>query len=86
VVIVDGAPALYVERGGGSLVTLPAADDPVVAAQALAALRDLLDGRVRELVVTKVDGQPVSGSARRQSLLDSGFVVGYRGLVLRSVR
>jgi ATP-dependent Lhr-like helicase len=86
VVIVDGAPALYVERGGGSLVTLPAADDPAVAAQALAALRDLLDGRVRELVVTKVDGQPVSGSARRQSLLDSGFVVGYRGLVLRSVR
>ena len=59
VVIVDGEAALYLERGGGTLQTLPAADDPEVADAALRALGALVaDGRFRELVVTKVDGEP----------------------------
>jgi ATP-dependent Lhr-like helicase len=85
VVSVDGAAALYLERGGSSLQAFPAADDPAVAAAALAALRTLVtDGRVRELVVTRVDGQPIGSSPWRERLQAAGFTPGYRGLVLRS--
>ena len=85
VVMVDGAAALYLERGGRSLQTLPAADDTATAGAAFAALQALVDdGRVRELVVTRVDGEPVSSSTWRPLLEDAGFVAGYRGYVLRS--
>ena len=84
VVIVDGVAALYLDRGGGSIQVLPAADDPDVAETAARALGALVaDGRVRELVITKVDGGPVAESAFRDRLLAAGFVAGYRGLVLR---
>jgi ATP-dependent Lhr-like helicase len=84
VILVDGVPALYVERGGRTLQTLPAFDDPAVAAAALPALRRLVgDGRDRELVVTKVDGLPIGEAPQRAALLAAGFVAGYRGLVLR---
>jgi ATP-dependent helicase Lhr and Lhr-like helicase len=87
VVIVDGTAALYVDRGGSSLQALPALDDPDVAAAALGALRALLaDGRLRELVVTRVDGTPVGESPWRAALLEAGFAPGYRGLVLRAPR
>jgi ATP-dependent Lhr-like helicase len=84
VVLVDGVAALYLERGGGTLQTLPASDDPEVAEAAAAALRALVDDRrVRELVITKVDGQPVAESPFRDRLVAAGFGAGYRGLVLR---
>ncbi len=84
VALVDGAAILYLERGGHSLQTLPAADDPAVAAAALAALRALVeDGRFRELVVTRVDGEAVAGSSWRARLEEAGFAAGYRGHVLR---
>jgi ATP-dependent Lhr-like helicase len=84
VVLVDGVAAAYLDRGGASLQLLPAADDLEVLRQAVAGLRSLVaDGRVRELVVKRVDGEPVATSARRDDLLEAGFVPGYRGLVLR---
>jgi ATP-dependent Lhr-like helicase len=83
-VLVDGAAVLYLERGGHSLQTLPAADDPATASAATAALRGLVeDGRLRELVVTRVDGEPVSASRWRPMLEGAGFAAGYRGLVMR---
>ncbi|HET7704010.1 MAG TPA: hypothetical protein VFK35_11465, partial [Candidatus Limnocylindrales bacterium] len=87
VVLVDGVAALYLDRGGGSIQVLPAADDAEVgetAARALGALVE--DGRVRELVITKVDGGPVAESPFRDRLVAAGFVPGYRGLVLRRPR
>jgi ATP-dependent Lhr-like helicase len=85
VVLVDGEAALYLERGGATLQTLPVADDPAIAAAAARALGTLVaDGRVRELVVTKVDGVPVSESAFRETLLEAGLTPGYRGLTLRA--
>ena len=45
--------------------------------------RSLRTGASRELVIAKVDGEPVAGSPRREALLAAGFVAGYRGLVLR---
>jgi ATP-dependent Lhr-like helicase len=87
VVLVDGRAALYVDRGGSSLQTLPALDDPDVAEAALSALGVLLeDSARRELVISKVDGEPVGGSAWQEALLRNGFVKGYRGLVLRRNR
>ena len=76
--------ALYLDRGGGSIQVLPAGDDPEVgetAARALAAL--VADGRLRELIITKIDGSPVAESPFRDRLLGAGFIAGYRGLVLR---
>ncbi len=87
VVLVDGIAALYVDRGGSSLQVLPAADEPDVALVAARSLRTLvLDGRVRELVIRKVDGDDVATSPFRQTMLDAGFVAGYRGLLLRGDR
>ena len=84
VALVDGEAALYVDRGGSSIQTLPAFDDAEIAAAAVPALRALLvDGRVRELVVGRVDGLPVAESPYRAALTAAGFVPGYRGLVLR---
>ncbi len=85
VVLVDGAAVLYLDRGGSSIQVLPAADDPVALAAALGALHDLVgDGRVRELVVGKVDGEPIATSPYRDALLGAGFVAGYRGYALRA--
>ena len=85
VALVDGAAAVYLDRGGTSIQTLPAADDADVLHAALASLRDLVaDGRVRELVIAKVDGEPVAGSPARDALVAAGFVAGYRGYALRA--
>ena len=84
VTLVDGAAALYLERGGTSLVVLPAGDEPAVLAAALRSLADLVaDGRVRELVIGKVDGEPVATSPHRDALLGASFAAGYRGYALR---
>jgi ATP-dependent Lhr-like helicase len=87
VVLVGGLAALYVDRGGGSLQVLAPGDDPDVAARAARGLAGLVgDGRMREVVITKVDGEPVSSSPFRERLVEAGFVAGYRGLVLRANR
>ncbi|MFP5343485.1 MAG: DEAD/DEAH box helicase [Candidatus Limnocylindria bacterium] len=87
VIVVDGAAAVYLERGGSTLQTLPAADEPEVAAAAVAGLGALVGGgRMRELVIRTVDGVPVAGSPFRAVLQDAGFVAGYRGLTLRGSR
>jgi ATP-dependent Lhr-like helicase len=84
IVLIDGEPVVYVDRGGTSLQTMPAFDDEDRALVAVRALRGLLaDGRFRELVISKVDGEAVSGSPTRELLLAAGFGAGYRGLVLR---
>jgi ATP-dependent Lhr-like helicase len=86
VALIDGVPVVYLERGGKSLTTFPAADDPVLLGPALGALRALLaDGRLRELVIGKVDGDDVGpGSPWRDRLVAAGFSAGYRGLALRA--
>jgi hypothetical protein len=81
---VEGQAALYLERGGHSLQTLPAADDRETARPAICALRELVEGgRFRELVVTRVDGEVVASSPWRPLLEACGFAAGYRGHVLR---
>ena len=85
VAMVDGAAVLYLDRGGTSLQVLPAGDDPEALAAAMRSLADLVaDGRVRELVIGKVDGEPVAASRFGGALLAAGLVTGYRGYALRS--
>jgi len=85
VALVDGAAVVYVDRGGTSIQLLPAAEDPDALAAGLRSLADLVaDGRVRELVIGKVDGEPVALSRHREALLAAGFVQGYRGYALRA--
>ena len=87
VVLVDGIASLYLERGGSTLQTLPAADHPGVALVAARALRTLIaDSRARELVIRKIDGDDVAASRFRPTLIEAGFFAGYRGLVLRADR
>ncbi len=83
VVLVDGALALYVERGGRTLLSF--SDDTAVlqpAADALAlAVRD---GALGKLAVEKADGAPVTGSALGEALAAAGFRPTPRGLRLRA--
>jgi ATP-dependent Lhr-like helicase len=81
VVLVDGALAAHLERGGHSLVTFGLAG----WAPALRGLVD--DGRYRSLEIRRVDGVPVRDESVREiaeELRAAGFVEGYRGLVYRS--
>jgi ATP-dependent helicase Lhr and Lhr-like helicase len=83
VVLVGGACALYVERGGRTLLSF--SDDPEVlqpAADALAlAVRD---GALGKLAVERADGMPVVASVLGRALEAAGFRPTPRGLRLRA--
>jgi ATP-dependent helicase Lhr and Lhr-like helicase len=82
VLLADGLPALYVERGGRSLASF---DHPRPPATWLPALGDLVArGRLRKLEITKVDGVDVHDTPWADLLERAGFAPGYRGLTLRS--
>jgi ATP-dependent Lhr-like helicase len=83
VVLLDGEAALYVERGGRSLVPLrePA---PEWLRPALAALvAHVRAGGAKRLAVERFDGIPVVESEAMELLVESGFLAGPRRAVLR---
>jgi ATP-dependent helicase Lhr and Lhr-like helicase len=81
VLLVDGVPAAYVERGGRSLATF---EHRAPAATWLPALGELVRrGRIRKLEITRVDGQDVHDTPWAGLLAEAGFTPGYRGLTLR---
>jgi ATP-dependent Lhr-like helicase len=83
VVLVDGALALYIERGGKTVLTFTA-DEQCLAAVAR-ALASVVHGRgVAGLTVETVDGSFVLGTALGTALIAAGFVATPRGLRLRS--
>ncbi|MEZ5138568.1 MAG: DEAD/DEAH box helicase [Acidimicrobiales bacterium] len=81
VVLVDGEAAVFVERGGRSLLTFPAAMVDDRWADALAGV--VRSGRRRSLEVAKIDGAPARESPHADTLRRAGFADGYKGLVLR---
>jgi ATP-dependent Lhr-like helicase len=84
-VLAGGQPVLYLERGGKSLQTLPAAADPALVQAALVGLRELIaDGRFRSLQLERVDGEPIGQSALRDLFAEAGFRPAYRGWALRA--
>ena len=82
-VLVDGAPALYVERGGRSLLSFTAEHDELTAAaQALAGA--VHEGWLGSLAVEKADGVGSLGSELADVLTEAGFRVTPKGLRLRA--
>ena len=84
VVLLDGAAALFVERGGRSLVPLRE-PDPDWLRPALAALvAHVRAGGAKRLAVERFDGVAVAETAEvMQLLVDAGFLAGPRRAVLR---
>jgi ATP-dependent Lhr-like helicase len=83
-VLVDGEPTIYVERGerGRGITTLPAFEGS--APYALSALRRIAEGNPRrELVLDHIDGEPALNSPLRPQLEQAGFQREYLGLTLR---
>ncbi|EOM75420.1 ATP-dependent helicase [Rhodococcus rhodnii] len=82
VVLVDGALALYVERGGRTLLTF--GDDPGTSRTAVSALADAVRARrIDRIVVEKVDGESIHGSEFAAVLTEAGFAATPRGFRLR---
>ncbi|MGZ4437471.1 MAG: DNA glycosylase AlkZ-like family protein, partial [Nocardioidaceae bacterium] len=87
VVLVDGSLAVYVERGGRTLLTFSDdADALVPAMRSLAAA--VRQGALGRLTVERADGDSILGTGERSSALrhaleDAGFVATPRGLRLR---
>jgi ATP-dependent helicase Lhr and Lhr-like helicase len=83
VVLLGGRPALFVERGGRSLVPLRDPDEDWLR-PALAALVDHARRFSRKrLAVERFDGEPVAESDVLPLLIEAGFLAGPRRAVLR---
>jgi ATP-dependent Lhr-like helicase len=84
VVLVDGTLALYVERGGKTLITF-GVEDLTAAAESLA--QAARSGALGRITIEKADGAAVLGGGEtpiRTALEAAGFAVTPRGLRLRS--
>jgi ATP-dependent helicase Lhr and Lhr-like helicase len=81
VVLGEGEPLCFVERGGRSLWTFPAAERRPRWVEALA--ERVRSGRVRQHEVQTVDGDAVRTSPWADPLRGAGYADGYRGLVMR---
>jgi ATP-dependent helicase Lhr and Lhr-like helicase len=83
-VLVDGALALYVERGGRTLLSWT--DDPErLAASAVALAAAVRDGALGRLTVERADGERAGGdSPLTQALEAAGFRPTPRGLRIRA--
>jgi ATP-dependent Lhr-like helicase len=78
----DGAPVIYVERGGRGIVRLVELSDEELAAAVAALATEVTAGRLPKLAIEKLDGDPVIGSGQEDALLDAGFSRGPRKLTL----
>ncbi|WP_329049886.1 DEAD/DEAH box helicase [Amycolatopsis sp. NBC_01488] len=82
-VLVDGVPALYVERGGKSLLSFTEERQPLSdAAQALSAA--VREGWLGQLSVQRADGEQALTSELAEVLREAGFRATPSGLRLRA--
>ncbi|AZZ48017.1 ATP-dependent helicase [Rathayibacter rathayi] len=83
VAVVDGALAVYLERGGKTALTFTSNDSAL--ADAAGALSRLVRSRgVEKLTVEKIDGVFALGTPFGDALVAAGFVANPRGLRMRS--
>jgi ATP-dependent helicase Lhr and Lhr-like helicase len=78
----DGAPVLYVERGGRGILRLAEMTDEELADAIQALAQAVTDGRLPKLAIERFDGDPVIGSGNEDVLLGAGFSRGPRKLTL----
>ena len=83
VVLLDGEAALYVERGGRSLVPLRDPDEAWLRPAVEALVAHVRAGGAKRLAVERFDGEPVVESDALQLLVEAGFLAGPRRAVLR---
>jgi ATP-dependent Lhr-like helicase len=84
VVLLDGEAALFVERGGRSLVSLRDPEEGWLRT-ALAALVDHARRTgLKRLAVERFDGEQVGETEVMPLLLEAGFLAGPRRAVLRA--
>ena len=84
VVLLGGEAALFVERGGRSLVPLREPEEPWLRAALAALVQHVKQGSGgKRLAVERFDGQPVAETEIFPLLLDAGFLAGPRRAVLR---
>jgi ATP-dependent helicase Lhr and Lhr-like helicase len=73
VLLRDGEPILYVERGGKGILRLARLEDEGLA-EALTTLAEAAGaGLLPKLGIEKVDGEPVIGSGLEEALAEAGF-------------
>ena len=83
VVLLGGEAALFVERGGRSLVPLREPEESWLRAALAALVEHVRATRLKRLAVERFDGEPVGDSEIMPLLLEAGFVAGPRRAVLR---
>jgi ATP-dependent Lhr-like helicase len=83
VVLLGGEAALYVERGGRSLVPLREPEDEWLRVALAALVAHVKRGGAKRLAVERFDGEPVGETGVMPLLLEAGFLAGPRRAVLR---
>jgi ATP-dependent Lhr-like helicase len=82
IVLVDGAPVYYLERGGKTALVFTEDEDQLRAgARSLAST--VTAGRIEKLGIEQVNGTFVLGTPTGHALREAGFVETPRGLRLR---
>src|SRR5688572_8446130 len=69
----DGKPLVYVERGGRGILRMPELDQEQLAeaiGELVAAAREAV---IPKLAIERVDGEPVIGSGLEETLIGAGF-------------
>ena len=83
VVLLGGEAALFVERGGRSLVPLREPEEEWLRVALAALVEHVKKGGAKRLAVERFDGEPVAETVIYPLLLDAGFLAGPRRAVLR---
>jgi ATP-dependent Lhr-like helicase len=83
VVLLGGEAALFVERGGRSLVPLREPEEEWLRVALAALVEHVKQGGAKRLAVERFDGEPVAETAIYPLLLEAGFLAGPRRAVRR---
>jgi ATP-dependent Lhr-like helicase len=83
VVLLGGEAALFVERGGRTLVPLREPDEEWLRPAIRALVEHVRAGGAKRLAVERFDGQPVTETEIMPLLVEAGFLAGPRRAVLR---
>ena len=86
VVLRNGEPLAFLERGARTLLSLQPLELAGWAAVAQALATASLEGRVGSLQLERIDGEPAAGSPVGAAFTDAGFVAGPKRLTLRARR
>ncbi|MHB8643796.1 MAG: DEAD/DEAH box helicase [Gaiellaceae bacterium] len=83
VILLDGEAALFVERGGRSIVPLREPDEAWLRPALEALVQHVRRGGAKRLAVERFDGEPIAESDALALLVNAGFLAGPRRAVLR---